>query len=108
MALVVSRDTHDRFKVSVVENIRAYPDISPRVVVRRPSDKSRQSSKSDAGVRATYLNTLAILVNLLSASAFSIAAAFTSQFILMTTFADGLLLGAVLYGILVGVVCGDV
>jgi hypothetical protein len=61
-------------------------------------------------VRAAWLSTVVFFTNLLSGSAFTLAAAFTSQFLLMTTFWQGLLLGALLYGVfmIVGNACADV
>lgn len=92
-----------------MNSARTYPDVSPLVVGKRVK-KVRDSRLSAEDARAAWLNSLAVLINLLSGSAFTVAAAFTSQFLLMTTFWQGLLLGAFLYGgfIVIGSVCVDV
>jgi hypothetical protein len=93
-----------------MESVSTYPNISPLVAVRKPVEKPRESRKSFADVPATYLNALAITINLFSGGALTVAAAFTSQFVLMTTFWQGVALGTMIYTffIIVGGFCGDV
>ena len=95
--------------VNSVESVRTYPDVSP-LVVRRPVNSLRDSHQTAEDARAVWLRSLIVIINLLSGSAFTLAAAFTSQFLLMTTFWQGFLLGALVYGlfIILGVACVDV
>jgi hypothetical protein len=95
--------------VNSVDSVRTYPDVSP-LVVRRPVKRLRESQPSNEDIRAAWLSSLGVLINLLCGSAFTLAAAFTSEFLFMTTFWHGLLLGALLYGVfvVVGGVCVDV
>jgi hypothetical protein len=93
-----------------MESVRTYPNILPVGAVGPPVDRFREARQSVADVRATYLNALAIIINVLSAAGFMLAAAFTSQFVLMTTFWQGVALGAITYCffIVAGGLCGDV
>jgi hypothetical protein len=95
--------------VNSVDSVRTYPDVS-LLVVRRPVKRLREFQPANEGVRASWISGLVILINLLCGSAFTLAAAFTSEFLLMTTFWQGLVLGGLLYGLfmIVGGACVDV
>jgi len=95
--------------VNSVDSVRTYPDVSP-LVVKRPVKRLRESHLSNEDVRAAWLTSLGVLINLLCGSAFTLAAAFTSEFLFMTTFWQGLVLGALLCGlfIIIGGACVDV
>lgn len=92
-----------------MDSVRAFPDVPP-LVVRRPVKRLRDSHQHTEAVRAAWLRSLVVFINLLCGAAFILAAAFTSEFIFMTTFWQGVLLGAVLYGpfVVAGEVCVDV
>lgn len=92
-----------------MNSAQTYSDVSP-LVVGTPVKEVRESRLSAEDARAAWLNSLVVLINLLSGSAFTVAAAFTSHFLLMTTFWQGLLLGALLYGgfMVIGSACVDV
>jgi len=95
--------------VNSVDSVRTYPDVSP-LVVRRPVKRLRESQPSNADVRASWVSILGAFINLLCGSAFTLAAAFTSEFLFMTTFWRGVVLGALLYGLfmIAGSACADV
>lgn len=82
-----------------MQNIRAYLDSTLVVESFQPNRASR-AKQSVEHIRAKFLVGLLVLVNILAGGAFLVAAAFASEFVLMTTFWEGACLGAIVYALL--------
>ena len=92
-----------------MENVTACSDNSPVLTAWPNVEKPQDQDCATDDLPENYLDRFAILVNLLSAMAFTLATAFTSEFVLMTTFWQGIGFGLVAYGLfaIVGGNCGD-
>lgn len=73
--------------------------MAPLAVARRPKSRERDSSKEKVG--AADLHGLAIVVHLLTGGSVALAAAFTMEIVLYTTFWHGFFLGGVMYGLII-------
>lgn len=83
-----------------VENVGVYFDASAIVVESYQHDRVRTPEIITKRVRATQLRWLLIFTHLVTACAFTLAAAFTSEFLLLRRFWLGVLLGVVIYGLI--------
>lgn len=83
-----------------VENIARYFDASTIDVENYHPERVRTLSTSAERVSTNCLRVLLILTHLLSAGSFAVAASFSSEFLLLTRFWPGLLLGLGIYGLI--------
>jgi hypothetical protein len=84
-----------------MQDLSAYFDAPAIVVKSYQHDRVREPDQSIENVRAKHLVWLAILINTLSGGAFTLAAALTSEFLLMTSFWVGACLGTIFYGLMI-------
>jgi hypothetical protein len=87
-----------------MQSVSAYLRVPALVVnssqpvrISRPAQSQVQAIND---VQANHLLWLAVFINILSGSAFTVAAALTSEFALMTRFWVGACLGAIVYGLI--------
>lgn len=80
-----------------VENIDVYFDTSAIIVERPQDDRVRTPEISAEKVADNHLVWLLIFTHLVTGCAFTLAAAFTSEFLLLTRFWLGVVLGVVIY-----------
>jgi hypothetical protein len=83
-----------------MQDVSAYFDAPALVVESYQHDRTREPDQAIENVRPRHLVWLAVLVNILSGGAFTLAAALTSEFLLTTRFWVGVLLGAIVYGLM--------
>ena len=88
-----------------MENVRTYAEVTPLVISRRPAVQEQDLSKQNSGAR--YVIGLVMMVHFLSGGFVALAAAFTSEMFLLTTFWQGAILGGVMYGLIVIVIGAD-
>ena len=86
--------------IATVENIDIYFDASAISVESHQNDRVRTPELSAERVSDNHLVWLLIFTHLLTACAFTLAAAFTSEFLLLIRFWLGGLLGVVIYGLI--------
>jgi len=84
-----------------MQEVSAYFDAPALVGERHQHDRAREPDQSIENVRARLLVWLAVLVNILSGAGFTLAAALTSEFLLMTRFWVGVCLGTIFYGLMI-------
>jgi hypothetical protein len=84
-----------------MQDVSAYFEAPALAVERYQHDRAREPDQSIENVRARHLVWLAVLINILSLGSFTLAAALTSEFLLMTRFWVGAFLGAIVYGLMI-------
>lgn len=84
-----------------MQDVSAYFDGPALVVERYQHDRVREPDQSIENVRAKHLLRLGVLISFLSLVTFTLASALTSEFVLMTRFWVGALVGAIVYGLMI-------